>query len=288
MTAFPDLPLLSVSTVSVCCPPIFAVPEQKFCFLAQAGCCWASLGRSAFPISAPYLVPKMQFHEYEFINTNCPIPPPISFISFPSKILANQLGHTASGLQENAVFQRSKPSQPKRSVVLLWLLPDFPHCQNRIKKSILWPELEFAFSYTSSESSLIYFTRSTVSANLSLQCALRDCSDTCREPTAAIPKPQTPWELIQDLQILPAHFSSPSSSQHLFELWQLPQLYDPSHPGFLISLVHLLPATELHVRHLLPICTFPNQNSIFMITAGSWRYFYSHPRQFFSPEEKAR
>lgn len=66
------------------------------------------------------------------------------------------------------------------------------------------------------------------------------------------------------------------------------QLYCPCRPGFLISLVHLLLATELHVRHLLPICTFPNQNSVFMITTGSWRDFSSHPLQFFSPKEKAQ
>lgn len=105
---------------------------------------------------------------------------------------------------------------------------------------------------------------------------------------AAISKPQTPQKHIQNLQIPPVPFSSPSSSQHLSQLWQLSQLYRPSHPGFLSSLVHLLPVMELHVRHLLPICTFPNQNSIFMITMGSWRDFYSHPLQFFSPKKKAQ
>lgn len=42
------------------------------------------LERRAFPISVWYSVAKMQFHEYEFINTSCPITPPISFIFFPA------------------------------------------------------------------------------------------------------------------------------------------------------------------------------------------------------------
>lgn len=48
----------------------------------------------------------------------------------------------------------------------------------------------------------------------------------------------------------PAPFSSPPSSQHLFELWQLPQLFHPSHPGFLISLVHLPTTCETPTSHL--------------------------------------
>lgn len=45
-----------------------------------------------------------------------------------------------------------------------------------------------------------------VSADVSLQCAVRDCCDSCRGPMAAIPKPQTPRSHIQDLQFLLAPF----------------------------------------------------------------------------------
>lgn len=106
-------------------PPIFAVPEQKFCVLAQTEFCWASLGRSAFQISAPYSVPKMQIHECEFIDTDCPIPPPISFIFFPLKTVADQLGRTAAALQENAAFQRSKPKQAQEECAAALASPTF-------------------------------------------------------------------------------------------------------------------------------------------------------------------